>query len=146
MSISDLGWRQQAARDVEPRLSVAHKDLTVIAGHLRDIGVDVWTESPSDGEKSAGRPHYSLEGWRVHFREERKRFNQFAAAHGAKLAGRDAELGTALDGYVASLSVIVSAMASVMRNYQDGSGNTVQVKVSRTDRDALATAIEAELA
>lgn len=139
-------WESQYRQQVLPILRNAHRDLSNIVMWLRDTGVDIWTESPSDSTKlTANRQHYSLEGWRVHFRTHRQVLAAFNTANGAALQTLDANAKTATDGFLSSTATMAGAFNACVNKYKDGSGNLVQVRVSQADRDALATAIEAEL-
>ena len=144
--IFNADWRQTFLVDVLPRLSVAHKDLTAIAALLRNVGVDVWTESPSDRDRlTAGRASYSLEGWRAHFKTELTRLAAFRTTHGARLQAYDAQAKVALDGYVDSMPRLATVFSTQVAKYLDGQGRVVQTLVAVADRAVLATAIEAEL-
>jgi len=146
--ILDLGWRDTYRLDVLPRLATAHKDLTNMEAALRNVSVDVWTESPSDLDKlTAGRSHYSLEGWRSHFKRERARLVAFSTDHGAALQGFDAGGKAALDGYLASTATLATSFNTLAAhaNYRDANGNTIQRLVTQAHRNALADAIGAEL-
>lgn len=143
--IRDLSWRKQLMLDVSQRLGVVHGDLANIVELLRDQTVEVWTESPSDPTRRSGTRSYSLEGWRSHFKNEGQRITQFRVDNRARLAALDADMGSALDGYVASLPNIAIAFNQLMANYVDGQGNIIQKLVTQAHRAALANAIEAEL-
>jgi hypothetical protein len=144
--IYNADWRQAFTTDVLPRLSVAHRDLTTIAAALRNTTVDIWTESPSDRDRvTAGRTHYSLEGWRAHFKAEFARLSAFRTAFGTVLQAYDGQAKTALDGYVDSLPRIATAFTAVTATYTDAQGRVLQTTVAQADRTTLAAAIEAEL-
>lgn len=144
--IFNADWRNQFNGYVVPRLSVAHTDLGRMVAWLRDVNVDIWTESPSDTDRlTPGRLHFSLEGWRASYKFEFQTLNAFNTAHGPKVLNFDAQAKTALDGYLTSIPAIATAFNSVMNNYKDGNGNVIQQLVAQTDRSALATAIESEL-
>jgi len=144
--IFDAEWRRQFQSDVLIRLGVVHPDLTRMAVNLRNnAGVDVWTESPSDTAKlSVGKVHFSLEGWRSHYKVEFSRLSAWDTQNGARLQSYDSQAKSALDGYLISMPVIAAAFNSVIANYLNA-GRVIQALVSQPDRDALAAAIEAQL-
>lgn len=139
-------WKLNLYGLVIPRLRVLRGDVTQIVAWLRDANIDIWTESPSDDTKlTAGRTHYSLEGWRNHFRREILQLQAFNTANGANVQGYDAPAKAAMDGYLASAAPLNAAFTACIANYRDGSGNVVQQLVSQPHRNTLATAIEAQL-
>ncbi len=134
------GWLAQL-------LGGAHAELTRQSGQLRDLtGVDIWTESPSDDSKlTAGVEHYSLEGWRVAWRNRYQAVNQLNTDYGTDIAEHESGIKTAMDGLLTSLTNINAVFVTVMANYEDAGGNIVQQLVSDADRLTLADAIDAEL-
>lgn len=146
MTIFNADWRREATGYVLPRLYVAHPDLSRMAAALRNTAVDIWTESPSDPARlTAGRSHFSLEGWRSHYKAEYAKLNQWNTTHGVKLDGYDSQAKVALDGYLASLPAIAQAFNAVTSQYEDAQGRLLQAKLTQAERDSIATAIEAEL-
>lgn len=145
--IFNAEWRNQFDNYIKPRLSVVHPDLSRMAAWLRDPNVDIWTESPSDSSKiTAGRQHFSLEGWRVAYKVELANLTAFNNAHGTALQNFDAQAKTALDGYIESIPRIGTAFNAVMgKTAYRSAGNLIQRTVTQIDRDQIATAIEAEL-
>lgn len=144
MAIVNFGWRRALRRDVEERIGSAHLDLSTFVGWLRDPAVLIVARSP-DAPPPEGTQRYSLDGWRIHFREEFKRMDAFVGRHGARVVGSDDALAGALSGYVASIPTIVQAMNVVLSHYTDD-GVVQETEVSTADREALATVIEGELA
>lgn len=140
------GWRKEFHQFVLPRLAVAHPDLTRISTALRNAGVDVWTESPTD-DSLLTLPHYSAAGWRIHYRKEFQRLNAWSTDNGAALQAADAPAYSALQGYLTSMPAIGSAFNTLfnLSAYRDGSGNLIQTRITQPHRNALAAAIEAEL-
>lgn len=139
-------WRMRFVQDIGQRLDLAHADLSRIATILEDAGADVWTESPSDPDRlTAGRPSYSLEGWRAHFKVEVRRLSAFNRDFGANLSTRDATAKATLDEYLATMPAIAQAFNAVIANYVDAQGRVVQSLVGQAHRNTLAAAIRAQL-
>lgn len=145
--VSNFSWRRELGSLIIPRLGVAHADLTRMAAALRNsVGVDIWTESPSDQTKlTSGKTHFSLEGWRTHYRQEYQTLNSWNAANGANLQLLDPSSKTALDGYLSSMLSLGASFSSVMSGYSNANGRLIQTLISQADRDLLAAAIEAQL-
>lgn len=113
------------------------------AAWLRDSGVDIWSESPSDRTRlTAGRDHYPLEGWRVYLRGFRQRMVAWRQANASRLQNNDAVLYAG----VVELASALSSIQSAWPTYVDGQGNLVQRRLTQAERDAFAAAIEAQLA
>lgn len=147
MTVLKKQWQGRLASFVIPRLEVAHRDLSRIAAILRDAADnEVWTELPTDDTKlDANKTGYSLEGWRVHFRQEFADLNGFETAHGQSLQGFEPKMRLKLNGYLASIPNISTSFDAVIANYKDANGDLISTAISQTDRDGVASAIEAEL-
>ncbi len=134
-----VGWLAQ-------RLALAHGDLTRIAGILRTPSIDVWTEIPTDSERlTPGAERYSLEGWRVHYRNERTRIAQINTDWGTEIGNFEPGITTAMNGYLTSMANINAAYQQIIDDYEDANGELLQTLVAQSDRNTLAGAIEAEL-
>ena len=123
---------------------MAHGDLTRIAALLRNTSADIWPQSPQGVVTPSGGIG-SVEGWRAHFTSERQRMVDFLATNRTKATNESAVVVTAMDGYIASIATMGSAFNAARATYLDGNGDVVLVKLSQATRNALATAIEAEL-
>ena len=145
MTIFNANWRRTWEEDVYQRLQVAHEDWAAHAAFLRDVTKDVWTTAPDDPQAlTPGVEIRSLEGWRVHYRDEFQRLTAFSTANGTALGNFDAQGKAALDGYLASLPAINTAFQAALAKHTHQGALKVQ-RVAQADRDAIATAIEAEL-
>lgn len=130
---------ETGAQYIIDRLKVAHEDLTRIVGILRDPGQAVKTI----GQDNA----FSLKGWRDGFLKEFQLVQQFNAARRAQVnAELPASVGQALDAYLDAMPRIGQALQAAVAKHQNAQGELILRDLPQADRDALATAIEAELA
>src|SRR5687768_12542362 len=84
--------------DAQDQLSKTYGNLTQMAAWLRDVNIDIWTESPSDDTKlTQGRSHFSLEGWRNFFRVQFNALNAYNTAQGTNVQAYDAGAKAAID-------------------------------------------------
>ena len=144
--IYNTEWRFEFYRQIMPALANAYKDLTAIAGHLRDdTGVEVWTETPTDSSKVAsGKAAFSLEGWRVHFAQRYQQVGNYISSYGTLLNSYDSQAKIACDGLISSLPSLATTMNSIIAAHTTG-GILAQEKITQTERNTLATAIEGQL-
>lgn len=141
--IYNAEWRRTFQNNILPTLASTHPDLSNIVSILRNTAVEVWTETPSDQDKITGQA-YSLEGWRVHFKNRYAAINGFNTSYGTVLQSYDSQAKNAIDGLLMSLPTIVVAFSAIVENYTTG-GALLQQTLTQADREILAAAIEAEL-
>lgn len=139
-------WKRRSW-EASDRMELVRLDVTRMISWLRDVNVDIWTESPSDETKlTAGREHYPLEAWRSYFKRLNTQLTNYLNANGVEVEQYDAEAKAAFDGFLASMPVYANAFNQLMTNYRDAQGNTIQKLVTQSHRNALANALEAQLA
>jgi len=145
MAIVNAGWLRPY-RNVLQWIAAAHSDLSGIAAILRDsAGAEVWTELPSDPSKFILAARYSLEGWRVHFGGQRTAMMALDSANGSDVQSYDPQVYTAMGLFIASIAALGPAFNAAISAHKTG-GEVISQKLTQPERDALATAIEAQLA
>jgi len=127
------------------RTRAAWTNLTEIAAILRDsANFEVWTESPSDRTQILLPDHRGCQAWRVHFANERAWFVTMEANKSATISYLLPQWLTAVQGYITSTNNIAPVFASIM-NAHKVNGRIISEPITQTERNTLATAIEAEL-
>lgn len=127
------------------RVRAAYESLVKIAAVLRDTATsEIWTAAPEDNQVASGMTAYSLAGWRMHFRNERVIVAAFDTAQDANVNYRD-DVKVAVDGYLVTIANLATSFNQLMDLHKNGSGDVILRKITTPQRNALASAIEAEL-